>query len=352
MLFWSLFLPLGIRWSVDRRLQTSRPVDQGPLTSISSAVLLLQLAVMYLSAAAFKWHPVWNREFSAVYYVLHGDTFVTPLGLWLRQYPTVMQWLTARYARLGNRGTIIGILTLGQSLVPRTCDRGLHAVSPRIGLDGHVRFVPLDLYQRLVAVCPDVVLGLARAEVGGPSSRWSAAEPWFRRATQWLPENLQAVAASQSEPIRLHSPWWRQVGVGLLFVYIVTWNIREILGPAWVDRVMPHRFNGLACALGLTQNWSMFAPIPRIEDGWIVMKGTLRDGSEVNLWEPGHPLPWDKPRLVSAMFPSSRWRRYLENLPLDRSRFPPPVPRQLAAAAMGSRVFRWPKKKRRWPKWS
>jgi len=35
--------------------------------------------------------------------------------------------------------------------------------------------------------------------------------------------------------------------------------------------------------------------VPHRDDGWPIYRGTLRDGTEVNLWEPGQPLPWDKP---------------------------------------------------------
>jgi hypothetical protein len=44
------------------------------------------------------------------------------------------------------------------------------------------------------------------------------------------------------------------------------------------------------------------------------MRGVLRNGSEVNLWDFGDPLPWSKPRLVSALFHTQRWRKYLDNL--------------------------------------
>ncbi len=77
---------------------------------------------------------------------------------------------------------------------------------------------------------------------------------------------------------------------------------------------MPRRYNGFGRAVGLDQNWSMFSPIPRTEDGWLVMKGTLRDGDEVNLWDYDQPLPWKKPALVSATYKTQRWRKYLDNL--------------------------------------
>ena len=81
--------------------------------------------------------------------------------------------------------------------------------------------------------------------------------------------------------------------------------------------ILPRQYNGLARALGLDQNWSMFSPIPRTLDGWYVMRGRLRDGSEVNLWQPDEPLPWEKPQVVSATYLTQRWRKYLDNLTLD-----------------------------------
>jgi hypothetical protein len=98
-----------------------------------------------------------------------------------------------------------------------------------------------------------------------------------------------------------------------VILYSVAWNVRELDFKRW-DPLLPPCFNGIARVLGIDQNWGMFSPVPRTEDGWLVMRGKLRDGSEVNLWEFGKPLPWDKPRLVSATYLTYRWRKYLDNL--------------------------------------
>ena len=58
----------------------------------------------------------------------------------------------------------------------------------------------------------------------------------------------------------------------------------------------------------------MFAPVPRTEDGWYIMRGTLRDGSIVNLWQPDVSLPVEKPASVSDTYLTQRWRKYLDNL--------------------------------------
>lgn len=328
MLFWSLFLPLGMRWSVDRsvaefaRLRglNSKQISDGvptAITSIVSAVLLMQLALMYLASASFKLHPVWTQNFSAVYYALNGDTFVTRWGLLLREFPRVMQCLTAGTVLLEFAGPILAFFPWRN----HWC-RGIAIVSfalfhvglaltmtlylfPWICITCWMLFVPTrfwdwlekrDSVQRLVVKSSNLASRMFDKTLPG------AWEKYFQRA----------------ESPQLRSPWWRESLVGILFLYIVVWNVREVLGDERGARILPHRYNGLAIALGLSQNWSMFAPIPRIEDGWLVMKGTLRDGTEVNLWEPGRPLPWVKPALVSALFPNARWRRCLENLPTDQ----------------------------------
>ena len=317
MLFWSLFLPLGIRWSVDRWRNPAQPPAPAAISSLVSAVLLMQLALMYLASASFKLHPVWTQELSAVYYALNGDTFVTRCGLLLREYPRVMQCLTGGTVLLEFAGPVLAFFPWRN----HWC-RGIAIVSFTLFHLGLALTMTLYLFPWICIICWTLFVptrfwdwlekrDMVQRFIGKGSNLAS-------RIFDCSPGGAWAKYFQRAESPRLHTPWWRQAIVGILFLYIVVWNVREYLGNKWVDRVLPHRYNGLAIALGLSQNWSMFAPVPRTEDGWLVMKGTLRDGTEVNLWEPGRPLPWVKPELVSALFPSSRWRRCLENLPVDQ----------------------------------
>jgi hypothetical protein len=50
------------------------------------------------------------------------------------------------------------------------------------------------------------------------------------------------------------------------------------------------------------------------EDGWYVIEGQLRDGSSVDLFRDGAPVAWEKPELISALYKSERWRKYMMNL--------------------------------------
>ena len=70
----------------------------------------------------------------------------------------------------------------------------------------------------------------------------------------------------------------------------------------------------LGKALGIEQYWNMFSPDPHRFAGWFRLEGELADGSLVNLYQPGEPLPNEKPPRVSATFAGQHWRRCLVTL--------------------------------------
>ena len=92
---WTLFLPLGRRFSVDAWLRARRRRRTGkepavdldrPVWSLAVLALLLQFAVIYALNVLQKTGPRW-REGSAVYYSLHDEALITAFGVWLRELP-------------------------------------------------------------------------------------------------------------------------------------------------------------------------------------------------------------------------------------------------------------------------
>lgn len=92
LLFWAMFLPIGARFSVDAALD--RTPRGNSYVSVASAGLLIQVMCVYFFTALLKSDPVWIPDGTAVYYALANDTFVTPIGEWLRQFPVLMSALT------------------------------------------------------------------------------------------------------------------------------------------------------------------------------------------------------------------------------------------------------------------
>lgn len=100
LMVWTLFLPLGRRFSVDQVVASLRarahetprdlaaglpPADNRPVESLAVLGLLLQIALIYGFNYVHKSGPTWHTG-TAVYYVLHQERIVTALGVWLREH--------------------------------------------------------------------------------------------------------------------------------------------------------------------------------------------------------------------------------------------------------------------------
>lgn len=83
---WSLFLPLGRRFSVDAwfRARSGRAPSDRPVWSLAVLALLLQFAVIYAFNALHKDGPKWE-EGTAIHYALHDERVVTVFGVWIRE---------------------------------------------------------------------------------------------------------------------------------------------------------------------------------------------------------------------------------------------------------------------------
>ncbi len=93
-LFWSLILPLGACYSVDRAMDP-RPRRTGfHHASAGTFAYLIQICLIYLFAALFKQHSgLWIKG-EAVRYALHYDCYVTAFGRWIRDEPILVRLMT------------------------------------------------------------------------------------------------------------------------------------------------------------------------------------------------------------------------------------------------------------------
>ncbi len=94
MLLWSIFLPLGMYWSVDRALDTSgRPPPQRVL-SVASFGLMAHIGMIYVFSTYFKAGPAWRTDLTALYYGLNIDSITTPIGIALIPHLRLLKGLT------------------------------------------------------------------------------------------------------------------------------------------------------------------------------------------------------------------------------------------------------------------
>lgn len=270
ILFWGIFLPWGNAFSSDARRARARG-EALPLTECSpaTAAAMLQVAVIYIFTAGLKSGAPWRWDGTAIYYALSLDAFPARLGPWIYGRPVLMKALT-----LGALVIEWAAAFLLFSPVRTRVARGfalflLVGLHLGIALTMKVNFFP---YVNIIHLAMFL-----------PSSVWGGAPP--------------------AEGSFLGDGSAKRVFPLLLIVYLTAWN----LGIPAFTRV-PGRL------LGLGQSWGMFAPQPRMIDGWWIFLAERSDGSRVDLRTGASTVSFAPPEDRAGLYPSTRWRKFYENL--------------------------------------
>jgi len=100
----------------------------------------------------------------------------------------------------------------------------------------------------------------------------------------------------------------------LLLIFVFLWNV-QTLG----YNSVPDNTEWIANKLRIDQKWNMFAPFPLKEDGWYVIPATLRNGTEIDVYNQGNfgegkEVDYSKPANVAGIYDDERWRKYMMNL--------------------------------------
>jgi len=332
---WTLFLPLGARFSVDawvaaRARGPAPTTSPGPRhVSFVCLALLLQLAAIYGMNAANKSGATW-RDGTAVHYILWLNSRNTWLAGWLRFHEP--SW----FSPFLTRGTLafewsapfLALCPVFQTPLRRlliVSMWGFHlgiALLMSLGPFAYVMMTfsilllgPKDwavlepraagLWAALMRRAPRLPAALARlrARVRPPGSGWA----------------LNLAESTRAQVRRTAIVARECVAVGLLVLMVVELTLANgavperlrLSGrPAWMGEVLYY--------LRVYQMWSMFAPdVPR-SDGMIVVDATLADGSHQD------PLTGQPPDFQAPLGGPCRydhdWSEYIYYYPWDRHR--------------------------------
>ncbi len=300
LLFWAMFLPLHLTWSLDqwrdkRRGYPRGPRDSAPVRSVASSAILLQMALLYLFSAIAKTNGQWFSG-EALAGILQHDFYASPSAAWLLRFPrllTVMTWGTLLmewlapfllYFSRANTRLRLATITL------------LAAMHVGIGI-----FLEVGLFS-LVSVT-----GL---------SLFLPAEFWNSRAL--------ARFCGSSEPTFQSSPFNGQslkfdarrfatrTTCALALIYVLAVSINSLPGRP-LTPLAPARWKALSRGLGLSQSLGMFGEIPS-NDGWYVARAKLRNGSEVDLLRNGAAVNWNRPESPPRLYPNHYWQKLFREM--------------------------------------
>ena len=289
ILFWSIFLPMGARYSLDARSNPEGSKPSNKFAGVAGTGYVLQLGLMYLMAAIHKSDPVWTATGQALYYTFSYDQFSTSLARALLDYPQVLKILT--FTSLGMEFAIPLLLwSPWKRTTLRHVACGLIVVlHSGVALTLHLGIMPLINLVAAVGLWPGALFDRVDEKVG------------------------QAVAPepkeSESEPFGSTLPKPVRILLALNCVYILHLNYA-----VYNSVIVPTPIKYFGYLLRQQQNWDLFAPHPGIDDGWFVLEGHRLDGKKIDFLQGGREATYQKPESVAGSFPNQRWRMWLLNL--------------------------------------
>lgn len=301
LLFWSMFLPLSRRWSVDGWL--SRTPDDAvgslkttPVVSLATAAILLQMAQMYLFSAWFKSNEQWFHGEALAGSLVH-PFFSTSIGLQLLHFPNllrVLTWATLALEWVGPFLLFVPVYTVPLRLMTILALFLMHlgiGITMSVGMFSYVAITGLVLFL--------------------PSTFWD------RPPVSWLSRDGWRLDDKSHSfyPSRIRQSVWNDAikGIcGMAMAFGLLHNLNSL--PAHpLASLAPESWKPFSIGMGLAQNWGMFGEIPS-KAGWYVARAKLRDASEVDLLREGAPLDWSMPQHPSSMYPNLYWRKLFREM--------------------------------------
>lgn len=299
LLFFSVFLPMGARWSLDAWIGgVEDPARaRGGFLSVGTVALLAQCAIVYLYAGVLKDGPAWTVAGDAIRRTLHLGTFTRPLGAWLAKHaPELLDGSTGLVLVLERFGPLMLFLPWTRPVAIL----GFTALQAGIFATMRLGFFPFASAALMIPFLPPAF--------------WDAFEGGLRRAGL-RPGPDEEVPASLAElgrragvrPVRLRPSWGGSALAWVAAAYVVAITL-VAGGGAKVNP--PQQVHRALRVFRLNQNWSLFAPQPVSWDAWYVMDATFADGRRIDL-QTGEAVDFAEPERTRLRFPGVRWRKFL-----------------------------------------
>lgn len=308
LMFYSMFLPIGARWSVDemRAATEGNPLRADEHRSFASAALMLQVVFIYVFTGVLKLtDPSWLR-LDAVFYALAGDHHATQIGLALSKFPLVTKSLSLLTLLLEVALPFLLFVPIGRSrvrvaLVLVFCT--FHVVT---ALTLHLGYFPWVSCLAWLALLPK--------------------EAWQRAgvATRTVTTHERRSVVPQI---------LASVGVVLAFFASLDNTTDRFTRPAWM--------RSLAQAVSLEQRWTMFTS--PMHDGWFIVAATPQSPTspllrasgdtgasadtdtpsapsarEIDIMRGGAPVTYDRPAIIAHQFQSMRSRKLFTDMTFER----------------------------------
>ncbi len=313
LLFWSMFLPLGRRLSIDA-LHLSF-LKENRYFSVANLGLIFQIAFMYFFTAMLKDSPIWTTDYTAVYYALSLDTFRTPIGdilLNIRWLPSLLTFMAIWIERLVPFLILLPFYNQFTRILAVFLIINLH-IGIGLGMDvGPFTWISIVAAISLIHTqWLDMGVTILKRFLG--EIRIEKA----RRLRDHIVSLFKKVPylAVKVTPRSEKNKWLNRFHIAIsasvifsLLTIILIINVNT-LGYKYTIGELPSKVTRF---LRIDQSWKMFAPYPSFEGGWTVVTGYDTEGESYSLYQGNTTAV--KPDAIYANPKNERWRKYTMNL--------------------------------------
>ncbi|EMA42258.1 HTTM domain-containing protein [Halobiforma nitratireducens] len=314
LLFWSIFLPLGERWSIDALHSDASP--RTGVTSLASAAILTQMIFMYFLNGYHKTESdLWiGGEATPLIMGLDNTTFL--LGDFTRHVPTLLQYggLTWYYILLfswllvllrGRARTLFAAIFLG--------GHASFALTVRIGAFPYVAIAGLVLFLQ-TSFWKDT--GTVLRAVPAVRSRAARASTRLERLGHRVPAATLR-SGLDSPPVEVGRVTRAVYSLALIVAVVSVLVVPALSYMPLAEAIdeddgLQERIDERAAIVGVDQpEWSVFAPHPRTSDRYYVFPAETADGGVIDAYS-GREMTYDRPyEELQRQFGTYRERFYM-----------------------------------------
>jgi hypothetical protein len=330
MLLWTLFLPMGRRFSLDAfRASRERPGDPlGPF-SLVAFFAVTHLGLIYLGSAAAKSGALW-ADGTALYYAFRLDQFALGIAPLFRDAPLAfIKFLTWSTLAIELLALPAFLCPFGRPHVRRVTILALVALHAGIALTMDVGFFSAVMIASYAI--------LLRPEDWDWLERRMKSIPFARRFARPAPDAIGRVPPADPPPARAPGQRWSErwrpgfwLAQGIATAIFLTFLVNGYNSTLRNRLRLPAipEAPGMRAFISTTQlvySWGFFAPDPPKVNSWLVVDALNEDGSHVD------PLTGDPPTFAPQIdFPSNHRRRWGKCFELLRKERYAPYRRDLA----------------------
>ena len=313
LLFWSMFLPMNAKWSIDSIKRPDLFKYPQKILSVATLAVLIQPALVYIFTALLKSGTEWHGDGTAIYKALINDQAALPFGIFLSQFPNLLKLLTYYVWWLESIGPFFLFFPIftGQIRIIVI----ILFCSLQLGIGSSLR---LELFPWIS--CAMMIIYL-------PGSFWNYVHLKFYKPNSLIRKlNNNIYTLAKEIPLQQFYTYQKSVfikdslilpiiynlAVGLFLIYVLAYNLNNVKP---FIKIPVHAYN-LGRILNINQRWGMYTILSNTP-AWTEIVGRLANDTFIDLKgdKPIKSTDFTKPKIISKTYKSARWLFYIARLP-------------------------------------